>query len=157
MTICFPKLLLQCSLPPVGYKDSQLPLTFVNTCYFQMSCVFAHFVDCVLSFLFCVLLFTCFVLWAWSFNKAACRFYLSLVLLLRYSAEAQAHEWLDRVSFLFVHRQCGIETKQTDFTLETGDAELTTFLCTENPALRLKREKCLKETLEQKDYKWRKR
>lgn len=52
MTICFPRLLLRCSLPPVGYKDSQSPLTLVNTCYFHMSCAFVHFIDCVLSFCF---------------------------------------------------------------------------------------------------------
>lgn len=43
------------------------------------------------------------------------------------------------------------------FTSETENVELTTFWCTENPTPRWKREKYLKETLEQKDYKWRKR
>lgn len=44
-----------------------------------------------------------------------------------------------------------------DFTSEMESVGLTIFLCTENLTHRPKREKCLNEILEQKDYKWRKR
>lgn len=156
MTICFPRLLLQCSLPPVGYKDSQLPLTFVNTCYFQMSCAFAHFIGCVLSFCFVSsYLPVSFYEREVLIKQPADLFVFSSSFTLLSWSSGSRMAWTGL--FLFVHRQCGIETKQTDFTLETGNAELTTSSCTENPALRLKREKCLREISEQKDYKWRKR
>lgn len=59
--------------------------------------------------------------------------------------------------FLFVYRQCGKRTNRMDFTSEMESVESTTFSYTENPTRRRKREKYLKEILEQKDYKWRKK